>query len=359
MLASARAEKYSSEAIKIIMKLSLEEIVSLTGGKLIRSSIVHEMDGMAALDEAGPTEVSFLGNEKYFQDFLETKAGVVLVPPGLPDTPEQPGLIEVENPSLAFGEIIKQFVNAQSALAPGVHARAYVDESVKFDPTQVSIKAGAVVEAGVSIGNGSVIGCGVVVGAHAVIGENCYLHANSTLRERCVLHDRVILQPGCVIGSDGYGYELVEGRHQKIDQVGIVVLEKDVEIGANTTIDRARFGKTVIGEGCKIDNQVQIGHNVRMGQHCLIVSQVGISGSTHIGNYVTMAGQAGAAGHLKIGDKATLTGRTGAIKDLDGGVVYMGMPARPMREELKKQANLARLPKLIAEVKALKKKLED
>jgi UDP-3-O-[3-hydroxymyristoyl] glucosamine N-acyltransferase len=161
-----------------------------------------------------------------------------------------------------------------------------------------------------------------------------------------------------VIGSDGYGYELVDGRHEKIDQVGIVVLEKDVEIGANSTIDRARFGKTVIGEGSKIDNQVQIGHNVRMGKHCLIVSQVGISGSTIVGNYVTMAGQAGAAGHLKIGDKATLTGRTGAIKDLDGGKVYMGMPARPMREELKKQANLARLPKLITEVKELRRQLD-
>lgn len=341
------------------MKLTLEDIVSLTGGKLIRSSITHEMDGMAALDEAGPTEVSFLGNEKYYQDFLDTKAGVVLLPADVPGAPADASLIEVENPSLAFGEIVKHFVKAQSGFAPGVHPAAYVAAGVKFDPEHVSIKAGAVVEAGVTIGNGSVIGCGVVVEAAAVIGENCHLHANCTVRERCVLQDRVILQPGCAIGSDGYGYEVVDGRHMKIDQVGIVVLEEDVEIGANTTIDRARFGKTIIGEGCKIDNQVQIGHNVRMGKHCLIVSQVGISGSTIIGNYVTMAGQAGAAGHLKIGDKATLTGRTGAIKDLEGGVVYMGMPARPMREELKKQANLARLPKLIKEVKELRKKLEE
>lgn len=344
------------------MKLTLEEIVTLTGGKRIQSETSPaDIDclGMAALDEAGPTEVSFLGNEKYYQDYLETKAGIVLVPPNVPGQPLQSILIEVENPSHAFGEVVKHFVEAQSSFTPGVHPSAYVAEDVQFDPTQVSIKVGAIIESGVTIGNGSEIGAGAVVCAEAVIGENCLLHANCTLRERCVLEDRVILQPGCVIGSDGYGYTLVDGRHEKIDQVGIVVLEEDVEIGANSTIDRARFGKTVIGQGTKIDNQVQIGHNVRMGKHCLIVSQVGISGSTHIGNYVTMAGQAGAAGHLKIGDKATLTGRTGAIKDLDGGIVYMGMPARPMREELKKQANLARLPKLIAEVKELRRLLEE
>jgi UDP-3-O-[3-hydroxymyristoyl] glucosamine N-acyltransferase len=340
------------------MQLTLEEILTLTGGKLIRSETRHPLLGMAALNEADATEVSFLGNEKYYQDYLETKAGVVLIPPGVPGTPADAALIEVENPSHAFGEIVKYFVKAQSGFTPGVHPTAYVAEGVTFDPAKVSIGPRVIIESGVTLGDGTEIRAGAVVCTGAVIGNDCLLHANCTLRERCVLEDRVILQPGCVIGSDGYGYELVDGRHEKIDQVGIVVLEKDVEIGANSTIDRARFGKTVIGEGSKIDNQVQIGHNVRMGKHCLIVSQVGISGSTIVGNYVTMAGQAGAAGHLKIGDKATLTGRTGAIKDLDGGKVYMGMPARPMREELKKQANLARLPKLITEVKELRRQLD-
>jgi len=334
------------------MKLTLEEIITLTGGKLVQSEITASNDallGVASLDEAGETEVSFLGNEKYYQDYLDTQAGVVLVPPGVPGQPKQSQLIEVENPSHAFGEVVNCFVKAQSKFTAGVHPAAYVAEDVKFDPTQVSIKAGAIVESGVTIGNGTEIGAGVVLGVAAVIGADCQLHANCTVADRCVLADRVILQSGCVIGSDGYGYALVDGKHEKIDQVGIVVLEEDVEIGANSTIDRARFGKTTIGQGTKIDNQVQIGHNVRMGKHCLIISQVGISGSTHIGNYVTMAGQAGAAGHLKIGDKATLTGRTGAIKDLEGGKVYMGMPARPMREELKKQANLARKSKSCAE----------
>jgi len=351
------------------MNLTIQDILTLTGGTIIQpfnktetsdSSLAElpSMTGMAALDEAGKTEVSFLGNEKYYQDYLDSQAGVILVPANVPAFPEGAIIVEVENPSHAFGLIVKHFVQTQSKFSPGIHPTAYIAEGVIMDETQVSIKAGAIVEKGVHIGNGTEIGCGVVIESGVHIGENCLLHANSTVRERCILKDRVIIQPGCVIGSDGYGYEFVDGRHEKIDQVGIVVLEEDVEVGANTTIDRARFGKTVIGEGTKIDNQVQIGHNVRMGKHCLIVSQVGISGSTHIGNYVTMAGQAGAAGHLKIGDKATLTGRTGAIKDLDGGVVYMGMPARPMREELKKQANLARLPKLIAEVKSLRQEIE-
>jgi len=280
------------------MQLTLEEIITLTGGKLIRSENSQPILGMAALDEADASEVSFLGNEKYYQDYLATQAGVVLVPAGVPGTPATSALIEVENPSHAFGEVVKQFVKAQSSFTPGIHPSAYVADDVVMDATQVSIGPRAIIESGVTIGNGSEVRAGAVVCEGAVIGENCLLHANCTLRERCVLEEHVILQPGCVIGSDGYGYALVDGRHEKIDQVGIVVLEKNVEIGANTTIDRARFGKTVIGQGSKIDNQVQIGHNVRMGQHCLIVSQVGISGSTHIGNYVTMAGQAGAAESL-------------------------------------------------------------
>jgi UDP-3-O-[3-hydroxymyristoyl] glucosamine N-acyltransferase len=161
-----------------------------------------------------------------------------------------------------------------------------------------------------------------------------------------------------VIGSDGYGYEFSNGRHVKIDQVGIVEIGDDVEIGANTTIDRARFGKTVIGEGTKIDNLVQIGHNCVIGKHCLIVSPCGISGSTRLGDYVTMAGQAGTAGHITIGDKATITGRAGVTTNLPGGVVYSGHPAKPFRDEMKVRAQVRRLPKLIERVKALEEALQ-
>jgi UDP-3-O-[3-hydroxymyristoyl] glucosamine N-acyltransferase len=206
---------------------------------------------------------------------------------------------------------------------------------------------------GAIIGEGSEIGPNSVIGAGVVIGRDCHIMANVSIRERCVLGDRVILQPGAVIGSDGYGYELSGGRHVKIDQVGIVEIGNDVEIGSNTTVDRARFGKTIIGEGTKIDNLVQIGHNCVIGKHCLIVALCGVSGSTRLGDYVTMAGQAATAGHVTVGDKATIAGRTGVTTNLPGGETYAGFPAVPFKEEMKIRATVRRLPKLIERVKAL------
>ena len=308
---------------------------------------------MAALDAATAQDVSFLGNEKYHAQFLSTAAAAVIVPRGVTDGPAGTALIAVENPSLAFAVVVRHFAAATRSFGPGIHPRAFVDPSASLDPAHVRVQAGAVILAGAHIGNGSDIGANCVIGEDVKIGENCRIMANVSIRERCVLGDRVILQPGAVIGSDGYGYEFSEGRHLKIDQVGTVEISNDVEIGANTTIDRARFGKTLIGEGTKIDNLVQIGHNVVIGRHCLIISQTGISGSSHLGDYVTCAGQVGIAGHVKIGSKAVLSARTGVTADLAGDMVYSGKPAQPMREEMKSQAHLRRLPKLIARVKAL------
>jgi UDP-3-O-[3-hydroxymyristoyl] glucosamine N-acyltransferase len=254
--------------------------------------------------------------------------------------------------------VVRHFAEISRNFTPGVHPHASVDPSAALDPEKVLVHAGAVVMAGATVGDGSEIGPNCVVGANAVIGRDCHLMPNATVRERCVLGDRVILQPGAVIGSDGYGYEFSNGRHVKIDQVGIVEIGDDVEIGANTTIDRARFGKTLIGEGTKIDNLVQIGHNCVIGKHCLIVSLCGISGSTRLGDYVTMAGQAGTAGHITIGDKATITGRAGVTTNLPGGVVYSGHPAKPFRDEMKVRAQVRRLPKLIERVKALEEALQ-
>ncbi|MBT8036808.1 MAG: UDP-3-O-(3-hydroxymyristoyl)glucosamine N-acyltransferase [Verrucomicrobiae bacterium] len=340
------------------MKLTLDEIVTLTGGTLVRPGSATLITGLASLDEACAEDVSFLGNEKYYKEFLQTAAAVVLIPPDVPEQPAESALIEVANPSLAFGEMVKHFVKKRQAFTPGVHPAAHVADNVTFDPSQVCIKPGAVVESGAHIGAGTEIGPGAVVGTDVRIGEDCTLYANVTVREGCIIGNRVTLHSGCVIGSDGYGYELVDGRHQKIDQVGIVLLEDDVEIGANSTVDRARFGKTLIGEGTKVDNLVQIGHNAQVGKHCLAVAQCGISGSTHLGDYVTMAAKSGCVGHIKIGDHAVLTAKAAAMGDLEGGQVYMGMPARPMRETLKSKARIARLPKLMAEVKEMRRKLD-
>lgn len=313
---------------------------------------------MAALDAASPHDVSFLGNEKYHGQFLQTRAAAVIVPRGVTDGPEGTALIAVENPSLAFAVVVRHFAAASRQFAPGIHPRAFVDPSAVLDPTKVRVQAGAVVMAGVTIGDGSDIGPNCVISDDAVIGSDCRVMANVTVRERCVLGDRVILQPGAVIGSDGYGYELSEGRHVKIDQVGIVEIGDDVEIGANTTIDRARFGKTIIGAGSKIDNLVQIGHNVVIGKHCLIVAQTGVSGSSHLGDYVTCAGQVGIGGHVTIGSKAILSSRTGVTTNIPGDEVYSGKPALPMREDMKLQAHVRRLPKLIERVKALEAALK-
>ena len=299
--------------------LTLSELAQWVDGDIVRGGLDLSLTGMAALDTAGPHDVSFLGNEKYHSQFLETKAAAVIVPRGVTDGPEEhrarsPWTIP-RSPSPSS--------SATSPPPPGLSLPASIRGPSSIPPPRSIRQKSASSPVPSSwpvriVGDGSDIGPNCVIGDDAVIGKDCHIMANATVRERCVLGDRVILQPGAVIGSDGYGYEFSEGRHVKIDQVGIVEIGDDVEIGANTTIDRARFGKTIIGEGTKIDNLVQIGHNCVIGKHCLIVALTGISGSTRLGDYVTVAGQVGIVGHVTIGDKAQLSGRTGVTTNLAG-----------------------------------------
>ncbi len=338
--------------------LTLSELARWVDGDIVRGELDLSLTGMAALDAAGSRDVSFLGNEKYHGQFLQTHAAAVIVPRGVTDGPEGTALIAVENPSLAFAVVVRHFAVATRAFVPGIHPRAFVDPTAVLDSATVRVQAGAVVMAGAIVGDGSDIGLNAVISEDVVIGKDCRIMANASVRERCVLGDRVILQPGAVIGSDGYGYEFSEGRHVKIDQVGTVEIGDDVEIGANTTIDRARFGKTLIGEGTKIDNLVQIGHNCVIGKHCLIVALTGMSGSSRLGDYVTVAGQGGIAGHVSVGAKTILSGRSGVTRNLPGGQVYGGNPAQLLRDEMKMQAHVRRLPKLIARVRALEEALQ-
>jgi UDP-3-O-[3-hydroxymyristoyl] glucosamine N-acyltransferase len=238
---------------------------------------------------------------------------------------------------------------------PGVHPKAIIDESAELDVAKVRIHAGVVVMAGAKIGDGSEIGPNAVIGEEVVIGSDCHIQANVSIRERCLVGDRVNIQPGAVIGSDGFGYETVAGRHVKIDQIGIVVLEDDVEVGANTTIDRARFGRTVIGEGTKVDNLVQIAHNVQVGKHNFIIAQSGIAGSAKTGSYVVLAAQAGIAGHVKVGDQAMFAGRTGVSVDMEGGKKYGGVPAQPLIVYQRQQAAVRKLPELVKRIRKLEK----
>ena len=338
--------------------LTLSELARWVDGDIVRGELDLSLIGMAALDAAGPGDISFLGNDKYHAQFLTTRAAVVIVPAGFRDGPENVALVAVKNPSLAFASVARHFAVGTRKMIPGVHPSAVVDPLAILDPTKTCVHAGAVIMAGARIGDGSDIGSNSVIHDHAVIGQDCRIMANATIRERCILGDRVVLQPGAVIGSDGYGYEFSDGRHVKIDQVGIVEIGDDVEIGANTTIDRARFGKTSIGEGTKIDNLVQIGHNCIIGKHCLIVALTGISGSSRLEDYVTVAGQVGVVGHVTVGAKAVLSARTGVTKNIPGGQVYGGNPAQPIRNKQKSQTLVRRLPKLIERVKALEKALQ-
>lgn len=341
------------------VELTLNEIIELTNGRVVAGESCQPFTGVASLDEAGVNQVSFLGNEKYYQDYLVTEAGVVLVPSIVEQYPPSAVVVEVENPSFAFSLVMKKLAAQQRVFKAGVHPSAWVAEDVSYDPEKVSIKAGAVVESGVTIGDGTEIGTGVCLNEGVKLGADCLIHSNVTVREYCEIGDRVILQPGCVIGSDGYGYEMVDGRHQKIDQVGIVVLENDVEVGANATIDRARFGKTRIGEGSKVDNLVQIAHNVKVGKHCLIVALTGVAGSAELGDYVTCAAQVGIAGHIKVGDKSLLLGRTGVTKSLEGDQKYWGFPVKTEREEKRLMVSQGRIPQLVADVKSLKKEVAE
>lgn len=339
--------------------LTLSELAQWVDGDIVRGGLDLSLTGMAALDAAGPQDVSFLGNVKYHTQFIETKAGVVIVPRGVSDGPSGAALVAVDNPTLAFSVVVRHFAASSRKFSPGIHPDASVDPAAILDSAKVKVHAGAVVMAGASIGDGSEIGPNCVIGEDVVVGKDCHFMANVSIRERCVLGDRVFLQPGCVIGSDGYGYEFSGGRHVKIDQVGTVEIGDDVEIGANTTIDRARFGKTVIGEGTKIDNLVQIGHNVVVGKHCLIVALTGISGSSKLGNYVTIAGQVGISGHVTIGDKVMLAGRAAVTTHLPGGESYAGSPAQPYRDDMKLRAHIRRLPLLINRVKKLEEALKN
>lgn len=338
--------------------LTFAELVGLVGAGSSGNDDGASFEGVNSLDRASSREISFLGNSKYEPLLRETQAGAVLVPAGEWGAPDGCRLIAVGNPSAAFSRVIDYFQKSRPKVVTGIAAGSHVDPSAKVDPS-ASVAPGAVIASGVQVGAGSIISAGVVLGVGSKVGENCYLYPNVTVREECILGDRVIVQPNTVIGSDGFGFELINGAHEKVPQVGIVVVEDDVEIGSNTCIDRARFGKTLIGKGTKIDNLVQVAHNVEVGEHCLLVAQSGLAGSSTLGDYVTVAAQAGVGGHIEVGDQVVLVARAGAMKNISQPGAYMGLPARPMAKEQKKMAALARLPKLIEEVRKLKKMLEN
>jgi UDP-3-O-[3-hydroxymyristoyl] glucosamine N-acyltransferase len=334
------------------VEITVSELAALVGGQLASGADGSaKISGAAALSEAVPGEVTFFGNPKYLPQFRASKATAALVPTAFVE--EVAALcIRCENPTLAFSKVVEKFAPPSVHFAPGVHPTAVVAAGVRLG-AGVSIQPYAVIEEDASIGEGTVIGTHCYIGHGAHIGGGCHIHPRVTVGFRCKVGDRVILHTGVVLGSDGFGFEFQGGRHVKIPQIGIVQVDDDVEIGANSTVDRARFGRTWIGEGTKIDNLVQIAHNVVIGKHCILCSMVGVSGSTKIGDSVTLAGQVGTVGHVEIGDGVTVGAQSGVSKSLPEKQIYMGSPAVPAREWKEQVAHIHNLRKLRTRVARL------
>jgi UDP-3-O-[3-hydroxymyristoyl] glucosamine N-acyltransferase len=332
----------------------VSELAALVGGEVFSGSGDTLIEGPAALDAARPGEISFFSHPRYAADLKTTKASAVLVPRDFSGETSA-ACIRVDNPSGAFTRITAEFIREPAPPAPGIHASAIVHPGAQL-ASDSTVGENAVIMPGAVIGARSVIMAGCYVGENARIGSACLLHPHAVVRHDCILGDRVILHPGVVVGSDGFGYDTRDGKHHKIPQSGIVVVENDVEIGANTTIDRARFGRTVIGEGTKIDNLVMIAHNVVIGKHCIICSQVGIAGSAQIGNYVILAGQAGIVGHIKIGDGTIIGAQTGVSNDVEPGARVVGSPPRPIGQWKRSIVRVDKLGELYERVKALEAK---
>ncbi len=335
------------------------ELLAIVQPREKRGATREAVRGIAALSTAEPGDLSFLGNAKYKSEVARTRASVVLVPAdyvGEP-APEQLFLL-VDNPSAALARLCSRIEQSLwPRPAPGRHPSAVIAPDAII-AASATIGPFCVIESGVVVGERAHVEAQVHLGRNVRVGDDSWIMPGVVIRAECEVRQRVRLHPGVVIGSDGFGYEFVGGRHEKVPQVGSVLVEDDVEIGANTTIDRARFHRTLIGEGTKIDNLVQIGHNVAIGKHCLLCSQVGVSGSTTLGDYVVLGGQVGVGGHVTIAKGAKAGGQAGITTNIEPGAFVNGTPAVPFMLERRLAVLHQRLPELFRKVDALEDQLK-
>lgn len=337
-------------------EFTLEQLVELLGDVEVQGSFDGKITNIADLRTAKSGELSFLRGSKFARFLGESEASVVLVPSGTEGNPgSNQAWILVEDPSLSLAHFCSH-VESMILTRPeaGIHPTAIIASSAIVDPTS-TVGPYCLVEDGAVIGANTVLESQVRVEKGATIGEGTFIHHACVIGWGSRIGSRCILFPGVVLGADGFGYHSDASGHTRLPQIGTVVVEDDVEIGANSCIDRARFAETTIGKGTKIDNLVQIGHNVKIGKHCIVCSEVGISGSAELGDFVVLAGQVGINGHIKIGDGVTATGQTGIAKSIPPGTILSGTPARPHRENMKREVQVNKIPAILERLKALEK----
>jgi UDP-3-O-[3-hydroxymyristoyl] glucosamine N-acyltransferase len=334
------------------MPFTAAEIAARLQGEVVGDGSVV-LKGFAQADHAQPGDLTFAENADYFARAEQSAASAIIVDGQFASSVKV--LIRVKQARIAFAKVLALFF-PEPVYPAGVHPTAVVAGSAQIDPT-AHVGPCCVVGEKVRIGPRSVLQGGNHLGADCRLGEEVHLFPNVTLYARTEIGNRVRIHSGAVIGSDGYGYVLDAGIHRKVPQIGNVIIGDDVEIGANVTIDRGALGSTIIGKGTKIDNLVQIAHNVVVGEHCLLVSQVGVAGSTKLGNYVVVAGQVGITGHLKIGNQVTIAAQAGVMNDIPDGETWLGTPARPDRQAKRQLIAMQHLPDVLRRLAAIEKKL--
>jgi UDP-3-O-[3-hydroxymyristoyl] glucosamine N-acyltransferase len=334
------------------MPYNAAEIAKLLGGEVLGDASLV-LKGFAPADRAQPGDLTFAENENYLARAEQSAASAIIIAATV--TASRKTLIRVANARIAFAKVLPLFF-PEPVFAAGIHPTAIVPASAQVDPT-AHIGPYCVLGEKVRIGARSVLQGLNSIGADCVIGEDTKLFPNVTLYPHSEVGNRVRLHSGTVVGADGFGYVLDNGIHRKVPQIGTAIICDDVELGANVTVDRGALGPTIVGKGTKIDNLVQIGHNVTVGEHCIIVAQVGVAGSTKMGNYVILGGQAGLVGHLKIGNRVSVAGQAGVINNIPDGGKWLGSPAQPDRQAKRQMIALQQLPELVHRVKELEKRL--
>jgi UDP-3-O-[3-hydroxymyristoyl] glucosamine N-acyltransferase len=335
------------------MKKSIQEIAAMIGGAVLGDN-KRVIRNIRPIDEAGMDDLTFIANPKYYKMLQTTRAAAILVPPGTVEPDKN--LIVVADPYAAFGKLLAVFYPVDHGPI-GVHPAAYIEEGA-WVSREATVLPRAFISRGARIEKGAVIYPGVFIGRNTSVGEDSILYANVSVYQNCIIGRRVILHSGVVIGADGFGFASPGAGNAKIPQVGIVQIDDDVELGANTTVDRATLGKTWIQRNVKVDNLVQIAHNVVIGENSAIAAQTGISGSTKIGRSVIIGGQVGIVGHISIGDHAMIGASSGIHKDIPAGQVGGGRPFLPYKEWLKVESSKVKLPEMRAKLTQLIKQVE-